>query len=263
MDLGIAGKSALVCASSKGIGRACAEALALEGVNLFLCSRQEDEIEKAAKEIRSKSAVSVHHLACDLNDQQSRETLIENVKKVYGNPDIVIHNTGGPKHSLAESTPLEEWGDGFHRLFASVAHLNSAFLPGMKNNKWGRVIAITSLSVVEPIANLSVSNAMRSAVTSMLKTLADEVAPFGITVNCLAPGMIYTERTEERISSQIEQKGGDREQHIAQSLKAIPAARFGKTEEMGSAAAFLCSQQAAYITGSTICVDGGKRRSTY
>ena len=153
---------------------------------------------------------------------------------------------------------MADWRDGFERLFASVAQINQAFLPKMRTRRWGRIVTVTSLSVVEPIANLVVSNAMRSAVTAMLKTLADEVAAAGITVNCVAPGLIHTDRTEALVESRMKLSGQSRDNYMDDYLKSIPSRRLGKPEEFAAVVAFLCSEQAGYITGSTLCVDGGK-----
>lgn len=262
MDLQLSGKKALVCAASKGIGKAIATALAKEGVNVFICARTEDALIEASKEIKEKAGQSVNYLACNLATPAGRNELYKKVRSTLGSIDILVHNTGGPKPSIVSDTTMEAWEQGYRNLFESVAHLNELFLPGMKSQKWGRILNITSLSVIEPISNLAVSNAMRSAATAMLKTLSDEVAPLNITVNCIAPGVIYTDRTKERIKAQIAQHGGDEESCLKDYVKGIPAGRLGTADELAALAAFLCSPLAAYITGSTICVDGGRRRST-
>lgn len=263
MDLGIKGKKALICASSKGIGKAAATALAKEGVLLFLCARNTTALQKVANEIESNYNVPVAYQACDLTDTNERDQLIVAVNKAFSNIDILIHNTGGPKPTTAEKTGLADWELGFHNLFQSVAHLNQAFLPTMKKQNWGRIITVTSLSVMEPIANLAISNAMRTAVTSMLKTLADEVAAYNISINCVAPGVIETDRLIERIENRLKESGGTKEIYLQEYLQTIPSKRLGSPEEVASMICYLCSQQAGYITGSTIAVDGGKRRSAY
>lgn len=263
MDYGIQGKRALVCAASKGLGKAIAFALAREGANLFLCARGQGALHTTADEIASETGVTVHKATCDLSDAASREQLIHEANQVFSGIDILIHNVGGPKPSMAEETSLENWGQGFRQLFQSVAHLNQAFVPGMKSQQWGRVVIVTSIAVVEPVPGLAVSNAMRAAVTGMAKTLSDEVAPWQVTVNCVAPGVIHTDRTEERIQAAIARQGGTREEYMKAYVKSIPMGRLGTPDEFAHAVCFLCSQQASYITGSTLCVDGGKRRSTY
>jgi 3-oxoacyl-[acyl-carrier protein] reductase len=263
MDFGIKGKKALVCGASKGIGKAIALELAREGAEPILCARQENLLEEVAADIRKETKARVHHKTCDLTNMDERTNLIDAVTKLVGGIDILVLNTGGPKPSSASETTLDDWDKGFHQLFQMIAHLNHGFLPHMKEQKWGRLICVTSLSVIEPIANLAVSNAMRSAVTSMLKTLSDELAQFNVTVNCLAPGAIATERLEELMESRIQKTGQSKEDYMKNYLAAIPMGRMGSAEEFAAVAAFLCSDRASYVTGSTICIDGGKRRSTY
>jgi 3-oxoacyl-[acyl-carrier protein] reductase len=263
MDLGIKGKRALVCAASKGLGKAIALALAAEGVELMLTARSVEGVQAAAQEAQNSGSPKANFQECDLTDGASRQRLIEATLKQLGHVDILVHNTGGPKPSAAESTSLDDWQHGYEQLFPAIAQLNQTFLPGMKEKKWGRILAVTSLSVLEPIANLAISNAMRSAVTAMLKTLADEVAAYNITVNCLAPGLINTDRTDALMQARIEKSGQSREAYMKEYLQPVPAGRLGDPAEFGAVGAFLCSQQASYITGSTIAVDGGKRRSTF
>jgi len=263
MELGIAGRRALVCGASKGIGQAIAAALAQEGAQLFLCARNEAALKAAAGETEVLAQAPVYFQSCDLSDQASRESLIKAVKDLFPALDILIHNVGGPKTSSVEETDLTDWERGFQQLFQSVAHLNAAFLPAMKENRWGRIVTVTSLSVMEPIPALAISNAVRSAVTGMMKTLADEVACFNVCVNCVAPGLILTDRTEERVNALIERHGGTRESYLSDWAKSIPAGRLGRPEEFAAVVCFLCSEKASYLTGSTICIDGGKRRSTY
>lgn len=262
MDLGIRGKKALVCAASKGLGKAIALALAGEGVELLLVARSKESLAEVGQEAE-KHGCKVHLAACDLSDPVQRKRLIEEAHAELKSVDILVHNTGGPKPTAAENTSIEEWHLGYEQLFPAIAELNLAFVPGMKERRWGRIIAVTSLSVLEPIANLAVSNAMRSAVTAMLKTLSDEIAAYDITVNCVAPGVIHTDRTESLMISRMERSGQSRDQYMRDFQKSVPAGRLGSPSEFGAVVAFLCSQQASYITGSTIAVDGGKRRSTY
>ncbi len=262
MDLGIKGKKALVCGASKGIGRAIALELAREGVDPILCARQNDLLEETSAFIKKETGVNVHHISCDLSSVEERNNLIKFVEDQNG-IEIMVLNSGGPKPSSALSTTLDEWEKGFNQLFQMIVHLNSAFIPKMKEKKWGRIVCVTSLSVMEPIANLAVSNSIRSGVTAMLKTLSDELAQFNITVNCLAPGAIATERLEELMEARIQKTGQSKDEYMKQYLSAIPMGRMGDAEEFAAVAAFLCSQRASYITGSTISIDGGKRRSTY
>ncbi len=262
MDLGINGKKALVCAASKGLGRAVARALASEGTELFLCSRSADSLADAVREMKSLTSYPVHSLACDLTDAASRERLVSEVESTMGGVDILVHNVGGPPPTTALETTTQQWEDGFQRLFMSVAQLNEAFIPGMRKNRWGRIAIVTSSSVYEPVPNLAVSNAMRAAVTNMAKTLADELAPENVTINCIAPGVIHTDRTEERIKAAIAKSGGSREALLDNYTAEIPMGRLGTPDEYGAVVAFACSDKASYMTGATLVVDGGKRRST-
>lgn len=263
MDLGIAGKRTLVCGGSQGMGRAIAMELAKEGARLFVCARSADTLKQAVCDISKHAAHPVESATCDLSDHASRQALIAKVKEKFGDIDILIHNSGGPQPSTAEETSDKAFQQGFDALFQSVVDLNAAFVPGMKSNKWGRIINITSLSVLEPIGNLAVSNAIRSAATALLKTLADELGAFNITVNCVAPGAISTGRIEELIEVRAKKANVSKESYHADYVKAIPAQRLGTPEEFAAVVCFLVSEQASYVTGSTICVDGGKRRSTY
>jgi 3-oxoacyl-[acyl-carrier protein] reductase len=264
MDLGIRGKNALVCGASKGMGRAIAVALASEGANVYMCAREESTLKEAVDAAKATGGGGkIEHCSCDVSNPESRKKMVERLRSVFGHVDILVHNSGGPKTTQAESTKPEEWQAGFDLLFQSIVHLNLEFVPDMKERKWGRIIAVTSLSVMEPIAGLAVSNGIRSAVTAMLKTLSDELAPFNITVNCVAPGSIGTGRIEELVATRAQTSGKSKEEYMQEYVKAIPAGRMGTPEEFAAVVAFLVSMQASYVTGSTICVDGGRRRSTY
>lgn len=263
MDLGIDGKRALVCGASAGMGRAIAMGLAREGAKVFLCSRSMDSLKKTADEVSKVAKHGVEIATCDLSQETSRAALIDAVISRFGGVDILVHNTAGPTPTMAEDTTRDQWAQGFESLFQSVVHLNHAFVPAMKEQKWGRIINITSLSVLEPIQNLAVSNAIRSAGTAMLKTLSDELASFDITVNCVAPGSISTGRVEELIEARAKKSNVSQDAYLADYIKAIPMGRMGSPEEFASVVCFLSSAQASYVTGSTICVDGGRRRSTY
>lgn len=263
MDFGIKGKRALVCAASRGLGYASAKALAEEGVDLVITARDEEKLKAAAEELRKVSSVKIEFVACDLSVSADRQKLIEFTQSKMGGVDILIHNVGGPKAQSCEKTNTADWQEAFDQLFQPIVELNEKFLPGMKERKWGRILAVTSLSVIEPIANLVLSNGIRSAVTAMLKTLADEVATAGVTVNCIAPGLISTARTEALMDARRKLTGQTREEYLVDYVSSVPAKRMGDVDEFGAVTAFLSSAQASYITGQTICVDGGKRRSVH
>lgn len=263
MDFGIKGKHALVCAASRGLGFAIAKALAEEGVDLIISARDEEKLKQAAEALRKLAKVKVDYIAGDLSVETDRKKLIEFAREKSGGLDILVHNVGGPKAQAAQSTNSADWQEAFDKLFLPIVNLNQTFLPGMKEKKWGRIITVTSLSVIEPIANLALSNGIRSAVTAMLKTLSDEVAQDGITVNCLAPGLIQTARTDELMESRRKLTGQSKEEYMTDYVASIPARRLGDADEFGAVAAFLASKQAQYVTGQTICIDGGKRRSVH
>lgn len=263
MDLGIKGKRALVCASSKGLGKAVALALAKEGAELFLCARTASDLKAAAEEIQASSPLPVRTYACDMSNAESRHELIAQLKAVWEGVDILIHNAGGPPPSTVQGTTTEAWQNGFDTNFLSIVHLNQTLLPYMKANQWGRIITVTSLSPMEPIPNMAVSNSIRAAVVAMMKTLSNEVAADNITVNCVAPGTIYTDRIESLVRSNVEKFGGTRDQVLVDYANAVPAGRLGTPEEYAAMVAFLCSAHASYITGNTVTVDGGRRKAVF
>lgn len=261
MELGLADKRALITGASKGIGRAIVEALNSEGCEIIASARDEANLKSLSEILRGKSKLLTR--ACDLSSKSSRDQLIEYVQQEVGHVDIIVHNVGGPKPSDVMSTSATDWHLGFEQLFDSVAHLNEALVPAMKEKRFGRIICVTSLSVMEPIAGLAVSNAIRSAVTAMLKSLADELAPYAITVNCVAPGAIATDRLNDLMTARTAKSGQSKDEYMKEYLKAIPMGRLGEPHEFASVVAFLASTRASYVTGSTIAIDGGKRRSTY
>jgi 3-oxoacyl-[acyl-carrier protein] reductase len=263
MDFGLKGKKALVCGGSKGLGYGAAEALAKENADVYILGRGEASLNEAVTKLKELGSGDVHSLSCDLVTKEGRDAVIKSIKSGWGGVDILIHNVGGPKPTYVLDTDTAAWQEGFERLFLSVVELNAAFVPGMKEKRWGRVITVTSLSVVEPIQMLAVSNALRSASTAMSKTLSDEVACYGITVNCVAPGSISTDRTMELAKARIADSGQSIEDYQSEQGKSIPVGRVGRSDEYGAVVCFLCSEQASYVTGSTVFVDGGKRRSTY
>jgi 3-oxoacyl-[acyl-carrier protein] reductase len=262
IDYGITGKRALVCAASGGLGLASAEALALCGVDLLLCARSKDKLAKQAERLIRTYGVRVDYHTCDLTLPADRTTLINAVLALWAEgPDIIIHNGGGPAPSTVMTTPFEAWQAGFDLLFLPATHLNRALVPLMQQKTWGRIVHITSGAVPEPNPNLPVSNAMRSAVTAYNKTLAQELATFGITVNCVAPGFIATNRMEQLIAHQAQATQMTTQDIEDKLFNNIPAKRLGEPKEFGAAVAFLCSNGASYITGETLMVDGGKRQS--
>lgn len=250
MDLGIAGRTAIVGGASAGIGRAIAEALVAEGVAVVLSSRDPERTAAAADEIGAAAGV-----AWDTTDVAGADRLVDAAEAAVGPIDIVVVNTGGPP---AGPDPLAfddaQWEDAHRHLVRAPMSLLRRTLPGMRERRWGRVVGVASTSVREPIGHLVLSNAERSAALAAFKTLAREVAPDGVTVNTLLTGRIATRR--------LESVYGSLEEAEAQARDAVPAGRLGRPEEMASAAAFLCSERAAYVTGTALPVDGGLLRGT-
>lgn len=248
MDLGLKGRSALVTAASKGLGRACAEALIGEGAEVFISSRDPVSIESTAKQINAAG-----WLASDVSQPGEPEALVKAAMARLSGLDVLVINAGGPPPGTFQSTPLEMWDVAFQLTLMSAVRLIRAGLPHLKRSDQGRIVCITSISVRQPIPNIALSNSMRAAVTGLAKTLARELAPDRITVNCLAPDAILTDRTRALAVA----AGVDPEERIKQQSAAAPMGRLGDPAEFGAACAFLCSKQAGYITGQTLGVDGG------
>jgi 3-oxoacyl-[acyl-carrier protein] reductase len=246
VDLGLKDRRALVTAASKGLGRACAEALVAEGASVFISSRDLASIETTASAIKAAGWA-----AADVSKEP--EALVDQARAKLGGVDILVVNAGGPPPGTFESTPLESWEAAFQLTLMSAVRLVKAALPDLKTSDQGRIVFITSVSVRQPIPHLVLSNSLRAAVTGLAKTLSNELAPERITVNCLAPDAILT----DRIRSLAAGAGGNTEEELKRRAASAPMGRFGEPEEFGAACAFLCSRQAGYITGQTLGVDGG------
>lgn len=244
MDLGIDGKVALVTGASKGLGLGVATALANEGATVAISSRSAERIEATAK------TIGAHAFVHDAADAERAPELVAAVERELGPIDILIANSGGPPASPdALSFSLQQWRDAYEMLLLGQLSLIEAALPGMRERGWGRVLSLSSSVVREPSPVLVLSQAHRSGLLAALKTIARQVAGDGVTVNTLLPGLILTDRTREL--------GADKPERLA----AMPLGRLGTVEEFGAAAAFLCSVPAAYITGTTLLIDGGVTQS--
>jgi 3-oxoacyl-[acyl-carrier protein] reductase len=246
VDLGLKDRRALVTAASKGLGRACAEALAAEGAHVFISSRDRASIEAAGKAIKAAGWA-----AADISKEP--ESVVEQAREKLGGLDILVVNAGGPTPGTFQATPLESWEAAFHLTLLSAVRLVKSALPQLKASDQGRIVFITSISIRQPIANLVLSNSVRAGVTGLAKTLSLELAPDGITVNCLAPNAILTDRVRQLAAS----AGGDADEQLKRQAAGMPMGRFGQPVEFGAACAFLCSRQAAYISGQTLGIDGG------
>ncbi len=261
MDLGIRGRVAVVCGASAGMGKATALSLAREGARVAICSRSREALGRAAEEIRTATGGEVAAHPADVTDEKAIEAFLAEVFRRFGPPEILVNNTGGPPAGNFEETPEEAW-DKAHRLtLQSAISFCRRVAPEMKKRRWGRIISITSLTVKQPSETLILSNAYRSALTAFSKTLAGELAPFGITVNCVCPGYTDTERLKE-LSASLARKRNIQEAEVRRDWeKSIPAGRLGRPEEVADLIAFLASERAGYITGTSILADGGLIRA--
>ena len=248
VDLGLKDRRAFVAAASKGLGFGCAKALADEGARVFVSSRTEPAIEAAAK----KSGAAGWK-AADVSKAGEPEAALKEAISVLGGLDILVVNSGGPPPGTFQSTPLEAWDTAHGLLLMGAVRLITTALPALKKSGQGRIVIITSITVRQPIPNLILSNSVRAAVTNLAKTLSLEVGQDGITVNCLAPDAILTDRIRQLA-------GGDEasvERYVKASAEGSPMRRMGTPEEFGAVCAFLCSRQAGFVTGQTVGIDGG------
>lgn len=256
MDLGLRGKVALAAASSEGIGRAVAEALAREGADLVICARREGPLSKARQELEGHGC-RVLAVPTDLSDPPQVRRLTDQALAAFGRVDILVTNSGGPPAGPFESHPLEVWEQTVRQNLFSVLELVRGLLPGMRERRWGRIINITSVAVKQPSDNLILSNSIRAAVTGFARTLATETAAEGITVNNVMPGFTRTDRLVDLAEARARIRGCAPADIWAQWHREIPAGRVAEPREVAALVAFLASEQAAYITAQSIAVDGG------
>ncbi|MCQ1569593.1 SDR family oxidoreductase [Neorhizobium galegae] len=261
MDLGLNGKRALVLASSRGLGLGIAKALASEGTHVLLVGRSGERLADNCKAINAEGKGRADWVWGDLSEENFVEAMKTAVKDKLGGIDILVNNTGGPTPGTAEDMSADKLDIFFQSMVLRVITLTNALLPQMKEQGFGRILTVASSGVFEPIANLALSNTLRSALVGWNKTIATEVAGFGITCNMLLPGRIHTDRIDELDGANAKRTGKSVEEIRSASLKTIPAGRLGKVEEFAAAGAFLCSVPASYVTGTMLRVDGGASRS--
>lgn len=265
MDLGLGGKTALVAAASKGLGKAVALAFAQEGANVVIFARDEAALRAAGEEIELAGRPSgrVATVVADVTRAEDLERVVQLTLDRFGTIDVLYANTGGPPPRLFDALADDDWQRNFELLLLSVIRLTRLSLPAMRARGWGRIIVGTSSGVKQPIDTLMLSNTLRAGVTAWAKTLSDQVAAQGITVNCLAPGRIETDRVVEIDTDLARRTGQSPDEVRKEKLAVIPMRRYGNPAEFAAAAAFLASGQASYITGVTLSVDGGLFRGTY
>ena len=256
MDLGLRGRIAVVGGATSGLGRASAEALAAEGCDLVVWSRDEARLAATADELRGAHGVRVAHVAADAATAYAAGTVAD-AALAFGEIDILVSNAGGPPTVDPTATDPEAWATSLQLLATTPIDLATRLLPGMRERRWGRVVAILSSGVRQPIAELVYSSASRSALASWLKTTARSIAADGVTLNGVMPGRISTPRIHELDAGRAEREGRSEEEVREGQIATIPAGRYGSPEELGTLVTFLASERASYITGQLIAVDGG------
>jgi 3-oxoacyl-[acyl-carrier protein] reductase len=257
MDLGLKNKVALVAASSQGLGRAVAEELAAEGASLVLCSRDAKTLTETAASIADKTNAHVLAVPADVTKIDDIKRVVDSGIERFGRIDILVTNAGGPPAGRFDQLTREQWDDAIRLTLLSAVELARQVLPGMKERRWGRIINITSIAVKQPVENLLLSNSLRAGLTGFARTLANEIAADGITVNNVLPGYTRTERLEELAHMMAEQQGISENEFRARWEKEIPMGRLGEPREFAALVTFLASERASYITGTSIQVDGG------
>jgi 3-oxoacyl-[acyl-carrier protein] reductase len=259
LDLGIAGRHAIVCAASKGLGRACATALAREGVSLTISARTKADIEAAAKEIRAAHGVAVTAVVADVTTPEGRAAILAASPAA----DILVNNAGGPPRGDFRSFAAEQWLAAVNDNMVAAIELIRVLIDGMIEQRFGRIVNITSSAVKSPIADLSLSTAARLGLTGYAAGVARQVAQHNVTINNILPGWFDTDRFRSGVSSRAKAAGIAYEEQLARQYAAVPAGRIGNPAELGDACAWLCSRQAGYFTGQNLLLDGGQFPGTF
>ena len=263
MDLGLKDKVALVAASSEGLGRAVAEELAAEGASLILCARNATNLAETTAAIADKTGAHVLGVPTDVTDADQVKHLVAAGNERFGRIDILVTNAGGPPAGRFEDLTQEHWDKATQLTLYSAVRLAREVLPGMKARRWGRILNITSIAVKQPIDGLLLSNSLRAAVTGFARTLANEVATDGITVNNILPGYTRTERLQELAQMMADKQGISESEFRKVWEQEIPMRRLGEPRELAALVTFLASERASYITGTSIQCDGGWIKSLF
>jgi len=260
METGLKGKAAAVAGASRGLGRAVARGLAAEGCDLALCGRDPEALAETAREIEERCGVKAWSRPTDLSRSGAGGAFIEEAIAALGRVDVLVNNAGGPPAGGWDDFSQADWLKAVDLTLLSAQDMTRAVLAGMRQRGWGRIINMTSISVKQPISGLMLSNSVRAAVAGWAKSLADEVAGQGVTVNNVLPGYIHTERVEAILSHRAQSQGVSRDQALAAVVKDIPMGRLGRPEEFADLVVFLASERASYITGASYWIDGGLYR---
>ncbi|MBK17620.1 MAG: 3-oxoacyl-ACP reductase [Rhodospirillaceae bacterium] len=261
MDLGLTDKRALILGGSRGLGQGIAEQLAAEGANVALCGRDGAAMQTQAEELANRTSIKAKGYRLDLTEASSVADLITSVTEEFGGIDIVVNNGGGPPPGAIAAANPEVIEQQFRPVVLSQIEIANAFLPGMRERGWGRILIISSSGAAQPIPNLGISNTLRASLIGWAKTLSTEIAKDGVTVNAIMPGRIHTDRVDQIDANASKAQGIPVEDVVKASHATIPAGRYGTVDEFAKVAAFLVSDCAGYVTGGTIRVDGGYIRS--
>ena len=261
MDLELGGKTALVLASSRGLGRAIATELAAEGANVVISSRDEAALAATAAEIQEATGAEVDHFAADVTSNEDIQRLVARAAERFGGVDALVTNTGGPPAGTFEDFGDDEWTGAFELTLLNVVRAVRAVLPYMRERGGGRIVNVASSSIKQPIEGLTLSNTFRAGIAGLAKSLSAELAPDGILVNTLGPGRLSTDRSAGMDASQAESRGVSVEEVREEMAARIPLGRYGSPEEFAKVAAFLASPANSYVTGQAVLVDGGMVRA--
>ncbi len=260
MDLGLKGRVAMVSAASKGLGKACALALAQEGCRLSICSRNADSLEKARAEIAE--AGEVLSVVADVSSTDDLENWFRQTSEKFGQVDILVTNTGGPPVSRFMQLTDQQWLAGVESTLMNVVRLSRLVVPGMQQRRWGRIIHLTSLAAKQPVDELTISSTLRAGLSGLTKTMANQLGPDNITVNAVLMGQILTDRQYAIADVRVKEHGISYEDYFKQLAGEIPLRRLGEPREVGEVVAFLASERASYLTGVSLQIDGGIIRGT-
>ena len=264
MDLQLKNKIAMIAAASKGIGKGITLSLAKEGCKVSICGRDNSNLTKAKNEILNQAPdAEILTVSCDVSNKEDLENWYNSTKKEFGDINILVTNTGGPPPGRFPELTEEKWKLGVESTLMNVVRLSNLVIPDMKKNEWGRIVHITSLAAKQPVDILSISNTIRAGISALTKTTSNEYAQYGICINAVLPGHIYTDRQIALNEIKSGELNISVEQYAQRIQDTIPTKRYGKIEEIGDVVAFLCSQNASYINGVSLQVDGGIIQSTF
>jgi 3-oxoacyl-[acyl-carrier protein] reductase len=261
VDLGLNGKVALVAASSKGLGKASALALAREGASVTICARTAADLEAAAEEIRREATAEVLAVAADLSSAEGIQSVVNATVERFGGIDVLVDNSGGPAPGSFPELTDDDWRQAFEQVTMNFVRFVREVTPHMRHKRWGRIIGIQSSSVKQPVQNIDLSNGLRPGIAGLMKAIMPDLAKDGITINLVLPGMFLTSRIHPALAERSEQVDKMVQEQLAPLAATIPLGRLGEPIELGHLVAFLASKQASYITGAVYQVDGGSIKS--